>query len=202
MSGSASREDVGRSVLTVSTSTLAVSLLQSLGEYVVVGSTLKVLHGDIADHGETKGDLDVSVMSAIGKGRIGLVVRNVTTPSFTLDAAAGQEVELQREARFGVGWGEGWPGKSKVNVAFDADLLRRATPRGDRRDLAGGVETWWYGGRLGLRGGVRGSTVGESREVFAGGVSAGLMAGLFVEGHVARGTREENTWSLGVRMAF
>ena len=202
MSGSASREDVGRSVLAVSTSTFAVSLLQSVGDYVVVGSTLKVVHGEAGDVGDTKGDLDVSVMSAIGKGRIGLVVRNVTTPSFSLDAAGSEAVELQREARFGVGWGSGWPGKSQVNVAFDADLLRRATPRGDRRDIAGGVETWWYGGRLGIRGGVRGSTVGDAREVFAGGVSAGLMAGLFVEGHVARGARDEQTWSIGMRMAF
>jgi hypothetical protein len=189
-------------VRTLATSTVAVSLLQSVGEYVVVGSTVKLVHGEFGEVGDTKGDLDLSVMSAIGKGRVGLVVRNVSTPSFSLDAAGSEAVELQRQARFGFGWGSGWPGKSQVNVAFDADLLRRATPLGDRRDIAGGVETWWYGGRLGIRGGARRSTVGDAREVFAGGVSAGLMAGMFVEGHVARGSRDEQSWSIGIRMAF
>ncbi len=43
--------------------------------------------------------------------------------------------------------------------------------------------------RLGVRGGLRGSTIGEARPVIAGGVSAAMKSGMFVEAHLARGRR-------------
>ena len=62
-------------------------------------------------------------------------------------------------------------------MAVDADLVSRVTPFGDRRDVAVGVETWWMAQRLGVRGGVRRSTIGESRAAATAGVSAALKAG-------------------------
>ena len=68
-------------------------------------------------------------------------------------------------------------------VAADADLVSRVTPLGDRRDVAVGVETWWMARRLGVRGGVRRSTIGESSAAATAGVSAGLTAGMLIEAH-------------------
>ncbi len=197
-------------------------MLQSLSEYVVVSATLKVVSGhaaagfantanagdaldaaaDLDGESETRGDFDTGVMVALNQFRMGLVVRNVTTPSFTLEAAGSEPVELAREARFGAAWGSGWPGLSRVVVDVDADLLSHPTPSGDRQDLAGGVETWWMTRRLGVRAGARRSMIGESRSVLAAGVSAGVTPSIFLEAHVARGQQDERAWSVGARFGF
>jgi len=216
------REEVRSSVHALTTSTVGVALLQSLNEYVVVGTTLKLVRGhaaagfaqtaaaadalgaagDLAADSETKGDLDAGVMMAVNRMRLGLVARNLTAPSFTLDGAGGEAVEVERQVRVGGAWGSGWPGMSRVIVAVDADLTARAAPGGDRRDLAGGVETWWKTRRFGVRAGVRRSMMGESRSVVAAGVSAGVTASIFLEAHVARGQQDERAWSIGARFGF
>lgn len=216
------REEVRRSVHGLTTSTFGATLLQSLGEYVVIGTTLKLVRGqaafgtttaanandalDVAGGlsagTETTGDLDAGVMIAVERIRLGLVARNLTTPSFQTEPAASFPVELERQVRVGGAWGSGWPGKSRVVVALDADLTARAAPTGDRRDVAAGVETWWKAQRVGLRAGVRRSMIGESRPVVAAGVSADLTAGMFLEGHVARGSQDDRSWSVGARFTF
>ena len=67
---------------------------------------------------------------------------------------------------------------------------------------AAGVETWWWRERLGIRGGLRGSTVGEARPVVAGGVSAAVRSGVYVDAHLARGDEDGHTWSVGARVVF
>lgn len=216
------REEVRSSVHALTTSTVGVALLHSLGEYVVVGTTLKLMRGhaaagfartadagealdaagELSSGSETKGDIDAGVMVVVNRIRLGLVARNLTEPSFAIGSDGSQPVELERQARVGGAWGSNWPGTSRVIVAVDADLVARAAPDGDRRDLAGGVETWWKAQRLGVRAGARRSMIGESRPVFAAGVSAGLTASLFLEGHVARGQHEERAWSIGARFGF
>ena len=180
----------------LTTSSVGVSLLQSLTDYIVVGATPKAVHG--AD--STRFDLDGGVMIAVEKVRLGLVARNLTTPSFDQDGEG--EIELSREVRMGAAWGSGWPGYSRVMISIDGDLTSRATPSGDRRDVAAGLETWWRDRRLGLRGGVRRSTVGDPRAVAAAGVSVGFTAGLLLEAHVERGQADQRGWSVGVRAGF
>ncbi|MEZ5283327.1 MAG: hypothetical protein R2712_00690 [Vicinamibacterales bacterium] len=68
--------------------------------------------------------------------------------------------------------------------------------------MAAGGETWWLGQRLGLRAGLRASTLGEARPVGTFGVSAALRPGAFVEAHVARGARDERAWSIGARLTY
>jgi hypothetical protein len=217
------REEVRRSVHAITTSTVGVALLQSVGDYLVVGATLKLISGSVADGvsatfradgalddaedlhgaGETTGDVDVSAMSALGHLRLGVVARNLTTPVFASDAAGETEpVELQRQVRIGGGWGSGWPGISRVIIAVDADVMNRTTPDGDRRDVAAGAETWWLKQRLGVRAGVRGSTIGTARSVVATGVSTAVKTGFYLEGHVALGQQEERSWSVGARFTF
>ncbi len=219
VTGVPGREEVRRSVHALTTSTIGATLLQSLGEHVVVGTTLKLVRGgaatgstntanagdaldvagELSSRPETKGDVDAGVMVAVQRIRLGLVARNLTTPAFQLAASGNRAVELERQARVGAAWGSGWPGRSRVVVAVDADLTVRAVTSGDRRDVAAGVETWWKAERLGVRAGLRGSMIGDSRPVVAAGVSAGLTPSMFIEGHVARGQQEERSWSVGMR---
>src|SRR5918993_3209187 len=157
--GPSSREEVRRSVQGISTSTIGVSLVQSLGQFVVVGVTPKLMNGSSDGASGNAFDADAGVMVAINRIRLGLVARNLTTPSFTL--GGGEEAALDREVRVGGAWGSGWTGITRVIASVDGDLTSRPTPYGDRRDVAAGLETWWIGQRLGLRGGARRSTIGE-----------------------------------------
>ena len=197
-----SREEVLRSVHALTTSTVGVSLVHSLGEHIVVGVTPKLVHGD----GELAGDVDAGLIAWVDRFRVGLVARNLTTPAFAEATAGkpgeGEEIELQREVRIGGAWGSGWTGISRVVVSVDGDVVSRATPAGDRRDIAAGLETWWMSQRIGLRGGVRRSTIGEARAAVAAGISAGLKPGMLVEAHIMRGRGEERSWSVGARMTF
>jgi hypothetical protein len=216
-----SREEGRRTVQGLTTSHLGVTLAQSLNQYLVVAGTVKVVRGEVTrgqvnladasdaldaaeglpSRGTSRGDVDAGVMLAVEQWRVGLVARNLTTPSF--DAPdEGAPVELDREARVGAAWGSGWPGLSRVVVSADADLTRQASWTGERRDIAAGVETWWLGQRLGVRGGVRGSTVGTARPVVATGVSAALAPGFYVEAHLAGGDQDGRSWSVGARYTF
>jgi len=197
VTGGQGREEVRSSVHAFTTSTFAVSLLQSLGEYVVVSVTPKALWG-----GESfTADVDASAMFAITQFRLGVTGRNLTTPSFALDESGAEDVELATEVRVGGGWGSGWPGHSRVVVAVDGDVMTRATMSGERRDIAGGVETWWFARRLGVRGGLRGSTVGEARSVVTAGASW-MFSGMYLEGYWAGGDAGERSWGLGLRYSF
>src|SRR5262249_17765076 len=64
---------------------------QSIGEHLVLGTTLKLLHAQ-----DTSADLDVGVMATFGPARIGATLRDVTEPSFGSGAEA---FTLQRHAR-------------------------------------------------------------------------------------------------------
>jgi hypothetical protein len=222
VTGLPSREEVRRSVQALTTSTVGVSLLQSLTEYIVVAATPKVVRGSAAigftaaplagdaldaaseleGRGDTVFDIDAAVMLAVARFRAGVVGRNLTTPAFDTGVEDGGEIELRREVRAGVAWGSGWPGNSAIAVSFDADLTSHPTPFGDRRDVAGGVETWMRNRTLGLRGGARRSTVGEARSAITGGISYAVRPSIFVEGHLAAGDRRERGWSVGVRAGF
>ena len=196
VTGAPSREEVGRSVHGITTSTVGVSLLQSLTDHIVIGATPKFVRGG----GANAVDVDAGVMFSRNRVRVGLVARNLASPSF--ETGNGDAVEIDREVRAGAAWGSGWTGISRAIVSVDADLTSRISPTGDRRDVAAGVETWWLGQRLGLRAGARRSTIGEARAAIAAGVSAGLRPGMLVEAHVVRGHTDERSWSIGARMLF
>lgn len=216
-----SREDGGRSVQGVNTSNLGVTLGQSLSDTLVVASTIRLVRGeawrgvvaaDTADAAlgqvtslpgarTTRVDVDAGLMMVAGRVRLGAVARNLTAPSFA--TGGGQApVVLEREARVGVAWGSGFPGYARVVVSADADITAQPTASGERRDVAAGVETWWLARRLGVRGGLRRSTLGEARGVVAAGLSVALRSGLYADAHVARGARDARAWSVGVRMTY
>jgi hypothetical protein len=218
--GTGNRQEGQLGLRSVVTTNLGATVLQSLGEYLTVGATVRLVRGHVgtdvgtADswdaaferdeelerRGSTRGDVDAGLMFAVSRFRAGLVVRNVTTPTFA--DAAGEEVTLDRHARVGVAWGSRWPGTSPTIVALDADVTRVLHPTGPRRDVAVGVERWLRQGQLGLRGGVRASTLGAARTVVSGGVSYALRSGTFVDGYVARGQDDAQAWGISARFTY
>lgn len=226
VTGPPSREEVRRSVQALTISTVGVSLLQSLTEYIVVAATPKLVFGsaargvssallasealdaasDLDGRGDATFDIDAALMVAVERLRVGVVARNLTTPAFATGREDrpedGDAIEVGREVRAGIAWGSAWPGNSRLSVSLDADFVSRVTPFGDRRDIAGGVETWWRDRTIALRAGGRRSTVGEPRGAITGGVSYAVRPSIFVEGHVAAGERSERGWSVGLRAGF
>jgi hypothetical protein len=207
---------------TLVTSHLGATVLQSLGEYLTVGATLKLVRGSVGadrvsvqtweegfdraerldEDGSTTGDLDVGAMFAAGRVRAGLVLRNVTTPAFAAGDAGSVAMTLERHARVGVAWGDRWPGLARTLVAIDTDVTRVRHATGERRDIAAGVERWLRGQQIGIRGGMRTSTVGEARPVVSGGVSYAVRAGAYVDAYIARGSRDDRGWGVAARLAY
>lgn len=221
------REEEGLPSVRLTTSVFGVTLLQSIGAGLTLGTTLKLVNGsyaggnvaggnwtdvwdrvnDLDADGRTRADLDVGVMfNPGGQLKLGLVARNVRRPSFAPDDA-GEVLEdaarLDREVRFGAAWGSRWPGITPLIVSFDADLTRVTDIDGtERRDVAAGAETWWWERRIGLRGGWRASTVDEARPVATGGISIAVRSGVYVDAHIARGRGDRGAWSVGGRFTY
>lgn len=220
--GDDGREDLGLPAVRLTTSHFGLSLLQSVGGGVALGTTLKLVRGSLASgsvsaggwsdvldraddlegDGRTRADLDVGVMLNAGRVRIGLVGRNLREPSFAPDGVDEDSVRLEREFRLGLAWGSRWPGITPLVVSFDADLTRVDDLDGERRDVAAGAETWWLRRRVGVRGGWRASTVGDARPIGTAGISIAARSGIFVDAHIARGRNDRQSWSVGGRFTY
>ncbi len=218
------REEEWRSLRTLATTHVGVTVLQSVGQWLTVGATAKLIRGSAAtatvrdgrlsadelwgraeslgSDGHTRGDVDVGAMVAVGSVRLGLVARNLTEPTFADEREDIAPLRLERAVRMGGAWGPGWPARSRLAIAADTDLTRRREATGQRRDLAAGVETWWREARFGVRGGLRASTVGAARPVAAAGVTVGVRTRLFVDAHAAWGRGDDRGWGLGARIVF
>ncbi len=208
-------------VRTLATTHLGATVQQTLGRFLTLGATVKLVRGgigqarrsvssweqaiDVAEgletRGKSRGDLDVGAMLSAGSMRVGLVVRNVTEPSFE-DAATAEATRLPRHVRVGLAWGNRWPGISGTVVALDADVTRVPHPAGERRDVAAGVEQWILRRQIGLRAGVRASTLDEPRTVVTGGASVAVRSGTYVDAYIARGTRDGQGWGIAARMTY
>ena len=221
--GSREQGEPGLQVRSLVTHNVGVTLLHSLTDYLVVGTTVRLVSGGGAEAtaaasggwdaafdqvegiettSSTTGDVDLGVMTSVGRFRIGLLARNLAAPEFDLEMAA-EPVRLERHVRAGVAYGAGWPATSALVVAVDADLTDVPSPSGERRDLAAGVEGWLAQRRVGLRGGMRASVLGDARPVATGGVSVAIKTGVYVDGHVAGGgDGSERSWGLGGRVVF
>jgi len=218
--GSTDRENIQVVVRSLVTSHLGATVLQSLGDYATVGATVKLVRGSVATgrvrvgtwnagfdraeifpaEADTVADVDAGAMFAVRRLRAGIVVRNATEPSF--GGEGPQEMTLRRHVRGGVAWGDGWPGLARTIVAVDVDLTRVPDAAGERRDLAAGVERWTRRRHVGIRGGLRASTVGEARPVLSGGLSYGVRAGTYLDVYVAHGRRDDRAWGVGARLTY
>src|SRR5204863_1120383 len=125
----------------------------------------------------TRGDLDVGLLATFGAARIGLTVKNLTTPMF---GAGDDRLELDRQVRAGAAVVVGARGRVPgVTAAIDADLTTARTLVGDERHLAVGAEVWTPGRRFGARGGASLNTIGDARAAASGGFSAAVRPEAF-----------------------
>lgn len=187
---SASREDQG--VL----NQFGVTVGQSVGPHLIIGSTLKLVHA----LGDTGGDLDVGAMATFSRFRLGLAAKNLRAPEFS---DGETRLELTRQVRAGASIRGGSPSRAEFTAAVDADLTTTPTAVGDERHLAAGAEALLANGAIGLRAGVGMNTLGESRTSGSVGVSVGLRRGSFLDGQLTRGADEaRNGWGLALRVTF
>jgi len=204
------------------TQQFGVTLAQSIGDLLVVGATVRVVHGSVGtavaafDHPDaaldaaaeaegpsaTKGDVDLGLLARIGRVRVGFAARNLASPTFA--AADGTPWRVSRLARIGVAVVSEAvrAGRQKWTAAFDADLASDETPFGRRRDIAGGVERW-FAGRVAMRGGVRASTVDEARVTGSVGGSVAVRSGVFVLGEATGGgDRALSGWGVALHVQY
>jgi hypothetical protein len=209
----------GRSVRQLLATQFGVTIGQSLGDHLVVGSTLKLVRGGVAtgtiDDADTegldraselevdtrtRGDLDVGAMAWFGKVKLGVNVRNVTRPTF---GEGSDETALPRQARGGFSVTSVASGFDAIVLAADADLTRTTTGFGDVRHVAVGGEAWLRGRRFGFRGGLTANTIGERRPSYSTGVSVAPIRGLFIEASKTIGSDESlSGWTSNLRFSF
>jgi hypothetical protein len=220
-SGGSGRQDEGAegvALSSLSVSKFGVTIGQSIGQHLVVASTLGLLHGgvatgtdgaagaqalDDADNlgvgSETHPDVDLGAMLAEGSLRVGVSVKHVTEPHFG-DGDTG--ISLDRQARAGIAVvSKG--GAHRLTVAADVDLTRTATVNGDVRHVAGGLEGWFAKQRIGVRGGVSANLVGSARPAPSAGASLAVKSGLYVDGASTFGNDQSRKgWALALRATF
>jgi hypothetical protein len=173
---------------------LGATFGQSVGNHLVLASTVRLLRAD-----QTTGDIDLGGMVRLGVTRIGLVVKHLHEPGLTADG--NQLTSFDRQVRVGAAYVP-HPGKITVNAAFDADLTRTSTPYGDVRHLAGGAELWLQR-VVGVRGGLSVNTVDDARPAGSAGVSVAVQRGVFVDAQITRGDDPiKEGWGVDFRVAF
>ena len=215
------REDRQVLVRSLVTSHLGVTVLQSLGNVFTVGATARLVRGNFASrsvairswdegfdvaetldgHERTTADVDVGALASGGRVRLGIVARNLSSPTFDDGRENGDEIELRRHVRIGAAWGNRWPSNATVVVAVDADLTRVPYPQGDRRDVAAGLERWFRGQTVAVRGGLRTSTYADARPIASAGASLAVRAGTYVDVYVASGDRDRR-WGIAGRLTY
>ena len=195
---------------------VGVSILQSVTDGVVVGTTVKLMRGsaaatavdaptvgaaldriaDLDADARTTFDLDVGVLASSPTVRVGLAVKNLRSPTFS--AVAGNAIVLPRQTRFGVAL---LP-TTGVTLAMDLDL-NTVDLMGDlRRMLATGGE-FALGGRVQVRAGARWNLADDRRVTGAVGASLGLRPGLWLDGHYGLGrTDESREFGVALRAGF
>jgi hypothetical protein len=202
-----------------------VTLAQSVGDYLVVGGTVRVLHAGAVSEAVLSGtsvesaldavqrlettdrtvaDADLGALAFAGPIRLAVVARNLGSHRF--GSGTDEEMfQLERNVRLGaaVGPGPAW-NRRAWTLAFDADLTTTHAPDGDRRTAAVGGERWLgTSKRVAVRTGARVQTTGDLRATASGGASVAIKSGVFVEGQVTGGgDRASNGWGLAARVTF
>ena len=180
-----------------------VSLVQSLGGRLALGTTLKVVHGIATSPGEAGGaavssnkvDADVGVMATGSLGQLGLSIRNLLQPEFK---TAGGAIRLDRRVRAGVSI----HAREESTVAADLDLTTATTPRGDWRDVALGLETR-PGRNAWVRGGVHWNTAGTAAPIASFGASYAVYGATKVDAQISFGSSKgDRGWGIGLRFVF
>jgi hypothetical protein len=190
----AGRQDGGVAVLrlrTVSLNQFGATVGQSIGRHLVVASTVKVINA--VD--ETHGGLDIGALAKVGRTSFGLMVRNVTEPSF---GSGPERIVLDATVRAGIA-----VGLDRLTVAGDLDMVKNTGPRGDERRWAVGAEARTTSQVIEIRGGLSGDTVGDSGTSLSGGVSVAVRRGIYLDGVLVGGSDDlRRSWGIALRLTF
>ena len=197
-----------------------VTLVQQLGKYVAVGSTVKWVHGyaasgivpvgdrddlldgagDLPEHSTNKFDMDVGVMAVTGKFHAGVTLRNLIEPDFT--TASGSLLTLKRQTRAGFSY----VGVAGLIVAADIDVERADGALGEIRDLATGVEAKLWP-RVTVRSGFRFNTIGDEpgghAPVYSIGGTVATFRSLLIDGQYTFGSESgDRGWGVAARLMY
>jgi hypothetical protein len=207
VSGSPDRQSGGSGEVQVrplTTTNFGVTFVQSVAPALVIGTTARVVRGAFkGSEGRTTVDLDAGAMVSAWDMRFGVTARNLRRPEFQ---AEGGTVRMSRQVRVGAALvpralptGVHGP----FSLAIDADLTTTPDVRGDLRTAAAGGEYWLGKGLVGVRGGVRWSTLGDSRRALSGGFTARLPRSVHIEGQLTtHNESDEREWTIGARVTF
>jgi hypothetical protein len=177
-------------------SVFGATVEQSVGEHLVVGSTLKLVRA----LDETHADADIGAMVSVGAARFGVAVKNLARPDFSDGVAA---TSLPRQARAGASFRSGPPNRPVAIFAVDMDLTRTPTPSGDARRVAAGLELWVPGRRVAVRGGAGASTTGDARRTASVGASLAVTPRVYADFQGTRAVDDIGTsWGCGLRVTF
>jgi hypothetical protein len=197
---SADRQDPGTGdvrLRSFDVSQFGATVGQSIGGHLVVASTLKLMNGADTTHG----DLDVGAMATFGVARIGVVVRNVTRPTFGEGVGA---YEFERTVRAGAAVTTARRGAVSATLALDADLRTLEGPTGPERRIAAGAEVWSRTRTFGGRVGISGSTVGSAPRKTSVGASVAVRSRTYLEAQYTNLNEGDPSKSVGlaVRVTF
>ncbi len=188
--------DGALSTETLRTNQFGVTLLQSVADGLVVGTTLRYVRGEVVAalsrgasvddalsltdglDGEGSGtfDMDVGVMADMRRVRVGLTLKNLVSPTF--GDVAVRRITIPRQTRLGVAI---LP-TAGLTLAVDLDLETVDLLDDPHRMVAIGGEVG-LAPRLLARSGVRWSLEGARRLVIAAGTSVMIRRGLWLDGH-------------------
>ena len=196
-------------------SQFSATVLQTLVQGLVVGTTLKYLRGgmvsglaggtsaraaldaatDLESPSDGRFDLDLGLMADLRRARFGLTVRNLREPTF--GEVEESAIQLKRHSRMGLAV---LP-TDGLTLAMDLDLDTVDLRDGPRRILAFGGENQFD--RWALRGGVRWSLEGSRRTAGAVGLSVRIRPGAWVDGHYTQGRVEaDRGFGVALRAGF
>ncbi len=189
----------------LTTMQLGFTVLQSLGDFVVVGATAKFVRGTAAiapiagqsaedaldaieqapAHSSGTFDLDLGVIAGTDRWRAAFALKNLRRPTF--DTIGGKPIALERRARLGLA---AFP-RDGLTLAIDVDLDTADPLVGLRRTIALGGETR-LGVHLFLRAGMRWERGEAGRPIGALGGSVSIRQGFWLDGYFTRGHSGEH----------
>ena len=178
------------------------TLVQSIGEYLDVATTVRFVRGVAGSRASQTVDLDLGALVVVRNVRAGLLVRNLREPEFET-VEEGVALSLDRQVRAGVAWQST---SEATTVACDVDLTTSHSPFGPQRHVSLGGEQWfpWFGPRrLAARAGLRLKTVDDVAPIGSAGVSVRLTASLYADGQITRGGEaRDRSWGIALRFAY
>jgi len=199
-----------------STNQYGATVLQTLVEGLVIGTTVKYVRGTVATgaaveptvgdvldaaadrDGKSSGtfDLDAGAMFDGRVFRLGWTVRNLRSPRF--EGPAGTEIELKRQSRVGLAI---FPADGLI-FALDLDVSTADLLTGPERMLALGAERL-FSPRFAVRGGARRNLEGARSTVGSVGASIAIKPGTWLDGHFTHGrARGERGFGFALRAGW